>query len=123
MVTILRGMPRPFVADVAATASGGEMIAPSTNASAQPKPGINVCAIHATALIEKITQPTASKVIGRFAALKSGHEVAHAAAYRTGGRKTKKTTSGFKTMIGRCGISPIPIPVNTRRIGYGILIA
>src|SRR5688572_8611727 len=101
MVTILLGTPRPFVAEVAATASGGEMIAPKTNASAQPKPGIKECATHATALIEKITHPTANKVIGRFAALKSGHEVAHAAAYSTGGRKTKKTISGFNTIIGR----------------------
>src|SRR5690349_22175925 len=113
-------MANPFVAAVAATASGGEMMAPSTNASAQPKPGMNVCATHATAHVVKITHPIANKVIGRFAFLKSVQDVDHAAAYSTGGRKTKKTISGSREMVGKPGIRPIPIPAITSRIGYGI---
>jgi hypothetical protein len=73
------GMFNPLVAAAAATASGGEMIAPNTNASAHPSSGMKVCATHATAQVVKITQPMASCVIGLFAALKSGHDVVHAA--------------------------------------------
>jgi hypothetical protein len=59
----------------------------------------------------------ANNVIGLFAALKSGHEVVHAAEYRIGGKKIRNTTSGVKTICGRPGKSPNPIPARTRRIG------
>src|SRR5687767_13138458 len=98
MVMIRLGRPEPLVAEVAATASGGEMMAPSTKASGHPKPVIKVWAIQATAHVVKITQPIASNVIGRLAALKSGQEVDHAALYRMGGRKTRKTISGSSEM-------------------------
>src|SRR5688572_19570754 len=110
-------MASPFVAAVAATASGGEMMAPNTNDSAQPNPGINVCATHATAQVVKMTQPMASNVMGRFSFLKSVHDVDHAAAYSTGGRKTRKTISGSREILGKPGINPIPIPATTSRIG------
>src|SRR5690349_20219434 len=100
------GSPNPLVADVAATASGGEMMAPSTKASAQPSPGINISATHATAHVVKITQPIASSVMGRLAVLKSAHEVFHAAAYRIGGRKIRNTISGSRVILGSPGISP-----------------
>jgi hypothetical protein len=54
---------------------------------------MKVWAIHATAQVEKITQPVARSVIGRFAFLKSFHDVVQAAAYKIGGRKIRKTTS------------------------------
>src|SRR5688572_1078792 len=98
------------------------MMAPRTNASGQPKPGIKAWAIHATAQVVKTTHPVARSVIGRFAFLKSIQEVVHAAAYKIGGRKIKKTTSGCKVMTGNPGKSPMPIPARTSKIGYGILI-
>jgi hypothetical protein len=122
MVITRFGKLKPFVAAVAATASGGEMMAPSTNDSAQSKPGITRCATQATAQVVKITHPIANKVIGRFAALKSGHDVFQAAEYKTGGRKMRKTTSGSREIEGIPGIIPMAIPAITSRIGYGTLI-
>src|SRR5688572_31755382 len=103
MVVTRLGRIRPLVAAAAATASGGEMIAPSTKASGQPNSGMKVCAIHATAHVVKITHPVASSVMGRFAFLKSTQEVVQAAAYKTGGRKTRNTMSGCKAICGKPG--------------------
>jgi hypothetical protein len=68
-----------------------------------------------------MTHPIANNVIGRLAALKSNHEVVQAELYKIGGRKIKKTKSGASETGGRPGTRPIPMPANTRRIGYGIL--
>src|SRR3712207_1900436 len=79
---------------VAATASGGETIAPRATATAQGSPGRRARAATATAAEVASTSPTARRVIGRMFALNSRSEVKNAAAQRIGGRKTKKTTSG-----------------------------
>jgi hypothetical protein len=50
---------------VADTASGGETIAPSAIASAQPIPGRNVCAATATPAVVAKTNPIARREIGR----------------------------------------------------------
>ena len=60
-----RGTLRRCVTAVAATASGGDTIAPSTNATGQLIPGITACATQATAVVVTTTRPTASNVIGR----------------------------------------------------------
>src|SRR5690242_17219254 len=103
MVVTLLGIPSPFVAAAAATASGGEMMAPKTNDSGQPNSGMQKCAAIATIVVVNSTHPIASNEIARMLFLNSGKEVVHAAAYKTGGRKIRKTTSGFSDTIGSPG--------------------
>ena len=80
MVTTRRGTLSRWVTAVAATASGGDTIAPSTNATSQLIPGITACAAQATAVVVATTRPMASCEIGRLLAAKSRHDVNHAAA-------------------------------------------
>src|SRR4051812_19741955 len=55
-MAITRGCnPRPFVTDVAATASGGETIAPIKNDRGQLIPGIKLYAVTATNAVVKNT--------------------------------------------------------------------
>ena len=75
MVTMRRGIFRRRVISVAATASGGETTAPSTNATDQVMPGTTACATSATPDMLAMTRPTASKPIARRLAAKSRHEV------------------------------------------------
>ena len=63
----------------AATASGGETIAPSANAAGQPISGRTVCTTTATATVVARTSPTASERIGRSSALTSRIAVSKAA--------------------------------------------
>ena len=51
--------------------------------------------------------------------LKSCHEVRKAASYSNGGKKTRKTTSGFITIPGNTGTKPMISPTNTRNTGLG----
>ena len=55
-------MPRAI--DSGATASGGETMAPSTNATGHDSPSIQ-CAAAAATIVVNTTPPTASRVIGR----------------------------------------------------------
>jgi hypothetical protein len=64
---------------VAATASGGEMMAPSTKAAAQGTEGTISFSAAPTASVVAITRPIASRLIGRIWALKSFQEVSSAA--------------------------------------------
>jgi hypothetical protein len=64
---------------VAATASGGDTIAPSANAAAHGIPGTAPCATSATAQVVSSTSPVASSEIGRRLALKSRQLVSSAA--------------------------------------------
>ena len=70
-----RGTPMRWKMAVAATASGGDTMAPSANAPAQPSVGTNMCATTATAPAVKITRPKARRKIGRRLALKSRSDV------------------------------------------------
>ena len=63
----------------AATASGGETIAPSVNASGHVKPGMIACTATATTTVVKMTKPKASSEIGRQLRLNSSQSVDHAA--------------------------------------------
>ena len=65
---------RPMIA-VVATASGGETMAPRTNASGHPSPGTTQCAAAATAAVVASTRPTANSEMGRVLNAKSRHEV------------------------------------------------
>src|SRR5262245_28554295 len=101
MVTMRRGTFKRWVTAVAATASGGDTIAPSTNATGQLIPGITACATHATAVVVTTTRPIASSAIGRVLAAKSRHDVNQAAANSSGGRNSSSTSSGLILTLGR----------------------
>ena len=100
------------------TGSVGPSTAPSTNAAAHGMPS-TALATAATAQMVAITRPTASSVIGAQLARSSCAETAIAAAYSSGGRKTKKTTSGSSSGEGRPGTRPITSPPSTSATGYG----
>ena len=102
---------------VAAMASVGDTIAPSTRAGPQPSPGIRACATVATATVVKSTSPTDSMPMGRRFAFRSRTEVYQPAAVISGGRKIRKTTSGASWTAGRPGMKPKNSPPTTRRIG------
>ncbi len=105
---------------LAATASGGDTIAPSATAAGQLNPGMTKRATAATTAVVASTSPTASRVIGRRLARKSRSDVKYAADQRTGGKKIRKTRSGSRRTIGTFGSRPMTSPPSTRKIGYGI---
>ncbi len=117
MVTIRRGIFRREVTAVAATASGGDTIAPSTNATGQVIPGISACATQATAVVVTTTRPMASRAIGRLLAAKSRHDVNQAVANSSGGRNSSSTSSGSMWTCGRPGTNASASPPTTSRIG------
>ena len=104
---------------LAATASGGETIAPNTNASGHVKPGIRKYAAAATANVVKKTKVIARADIGLIEVLNSCHEVREAASYNKGGRIRRKTTSGFRARSGNTGTKPMISPAAINMIGYG----
>ncbi len=119
MVTICRGSRSRCAIAVAAMASGGETIAPSTRATGHAIPGTSAWTAAATAVVVAMTSPTARSVIEKRFVRKSRHEVKYPAAYRMGGRKSRKTICGSSVTCGRDGTNPSPIPATTRTIGYG----
>jgi len=110
-----------LVMEVAATASGGETMAPIRKATGQLKPGMSTCAATATSNIVNRTSPTAALVIELIFALKPCQLVYQAAAYSSGGKKITKTISGSSDITGRPGIRLIAIPDKTNAIGKGNL--
>ncbi|MBV6476711.1 MAG: hypothetical protein MOGDAGHF_02310 [Rhodocyclaceae bacterium] len=74
-----RGMFRRDRMAVAATASGGETMAPKAKAAAHGMPGTSHFSVAPTASVVASTRPMASRPIGRMLALKSLHEVSSAA--------------------------------------------
>ena len=75
--TMRRGTPSRPAISVAASASVGETIAPSVNATGQDRP-THSCATRATAAIVTPTKPNASKAIARRYVRKSRSEVKNA---------------------------------------------
>src|SRR4051812_35013610 len=98
---------------VAATASGGETIAPKATAAAQGIPGKRTRATIATAAVVTSTRPTASAPMGPELRLNSRTDVNIAAAQSTGGRNTKKTRSGSRSGTGMPGTEPMRKPATT----------
>ena len=88
------GTLTPRIIVVAETASGGEMIPPNKKPNANVKPGIRAVETNATTLEVMITMGKAKLVITLLHFQNSFHDVAHAASYKSGGRKIKKTSSG-----------------------------
>ena len=119
MVTIRPGTPSRRAIAVAATGSVGETIAPSTNASAQPKPSAS-WATAPTASVVASTSPTASRETARMLRRSSRSGVKKAAAYSSGGRMISRTSSGSSTTSGIPGVTASASPPTTSRIGYGI---
>src|SRR5579863_3837991 len=104
----------------AATASGGDTIAPNVNANGQLKPGMTACTATATTTVVKMTSPKASSDIGRQLRLSSSQSVAHAALYSSGGSRMSKTISGSKCGCGRLRAKASAIPPITNETGNGI---
>ena len=104
----------------AATASGGETMAPSAMATAHGRFGSSACEAMATTAVVVNTSPTASRPIGRMACLNSRNDVKNAAAHRIGGRKTKNTRSGSSSGTLTPGRKPSASPASTWRIGDGM---
>jgi hypothetical protein len=59
----------------AATASGGETIAPSVRHAAQGKPALNACTANATATVVKVTAPSTSETMVASSPRNSFHAV------------------------------------------------
>lgn len=60
--------------------------------------------------------------MGFISRLKSCHDVRDAASNNIGGRKTRKTISGFNSRSGKKGTNPTTSPTITNIIGYGNFI-
>lgn len=112
---------RPAIA-VAATGSVGDTMAPRRKATGQDIPSMNVWATTATATHVASTSPIASMPIGRMFWRRSRSDAKNAAEYSSGGRKMSSTRSGSRVTSGSPGMSPIPSPPMTRKIGYGTLM-
>ena len=117
MTTIRRGIRRCSAMAVAEMASGGEMIAPSTNPAASGKSGNRKCAKYPTETVVNSTSPIARKQMGRKFARKSRQGVKIAAGYSSGGRKKRNTNSGLSRTGGIPGINARLKPPITSRIG------
>jgi len=99
-------------------ASGGEMIAPSTNPLGQGRCN-RYLARPATMVVVNSTRPMASSEMGRRFARKSRHDVNIAAGNNSGGSTTRKTNSGFSRTLGNPGTKPSNVPPITKKMGYG----
>src|SRR5687768_11709748 len=117
MEMILGWRPSPFVTEVAATASGGDTMAPKRKLSGQLMFGINVWAATPTNKVVNSTKPNAASEIGLMLALNCCQLVFHAAAYNKGGRKIKKTIEGSSLMTGMAGTRLITTPQTTSTTG------
>ena len=104
----------------AATASGGDTIAPRTNAIGHVKPGIIACVTAATITVVKITRPKARKKIGRALRLNSNQSVDQPPLKSSGGSTSRKMKSGERCGRGRSGTNASAIPPTTKATGYGM---
>src|SRR5580698_7060199 len=117
---IRRGIESRSKIASAATASGGDTIAPSVNAIGQPNPGTTACTTAATTTVVQMTRPKASNEMGRQLRRNSAESVDHAAEYNSGGSTTNKIISGSKCGCGRLRAKAKPTPPITNEIGYGM---
>jgi hypothetical protein len=106
---------------VADIASGGEMIPPKRKPNAKVKPGISALETNATTHEVMITMGKAKLIITLLHLQNSFHDVAHAASYRSGGKKIKKTSSGSIVTLENTDVKLSSNPPKTSIIGYAIL--
>src|SRR3954471_7386644 len=104
---------------VAATASGGATIAPSTTAAAQGSPGTIAWATAATAAVVRPTATTTSPSKGAQLSRRSRNEASNAASSRTGATNRASTSSGGKVGAGAPGTNASRAPPIARNTGYG----
>src|SRR3954451_12316237 len=104
---------------VAATGSVGASTAPRTNAIGHDSSPSTTRATAATATTVSTTSATASSAMRPALAFRSRGELVNAAAYSSGGRKTRKTMSGSRRSRGMPGTRAIARPPSTRNTGYG----
>src|ERR687894_2146448 len=97
-----RGTPRRWATVVAAMASVGETMAPSTNAAAHGSPA-TACTTAPTTNVVIRTRPTERNVIGLMFARKSRHDVKIAETYNSGGKNSKNTSWGSSFTFGSPG--------------------
>ncbi len=116
-VTTRRGAPMSRNRAVAATASVAESIAPSANATGQPISGTNACAMAPTSTVDTRTRPIASERIGRSWARMSRGEISNPAMYTSGGRNSRKISSGASATCGMPGVNASSSPPTTSKIG------
>src|ERR671933_94755 len=119
MLIARRGTSYRRAIAVAASGSVGATIAPSAKQTAHGSPSISACAVAATAAAVATTSRVELSVIVRRSALSSRRFAKNAPEYRSGGRKTTSTSSGWRRTSGTPGTNPSPRPPTTRRIGYG----
>jgi hypothetical protein len=117
IVTNLFGIFTSFKMDVAATASGGDMMAPNKNPNGKVKPGMTELDTKAITHDVRITIPKAKEPMTLRHFQKSFHEVCHAASYNSGGRKMRNISSGSISGIGKPGTNPSIKPPSTKTIG------
>ena len=107
---------------VADIASGGEIIPPKRKPNAKVKPGMKALETNATTHEVMITIGKAKLIITRLHFQNSFHDVCHAASYRSGGKKIKKTRSGLMVTFEKTAVKLSSNPPNTSTIGYAVLI-
>src|SRR6266850_5688900 len=122
MLMIRRGTARRWAIAVAATASGGETIAPSATASGHVMPGTSTIATAAITPVLTATRPTARNAMFFRFVLKSRIGVRNALTYRSGGSTTRKTICGSSSNRGIPGTSPTTSPPSRSSTGYGTRI-
>ncbi len=114
------GTPIRLNVAAAETGSVGARIAPSTNAAGQLRSPMAACATTATAAIVTSTRANVSDTSWAVAARSSCGDALKPDECSSGGRKTRKITSGASSIAGRPGTKPIATPPTTSTIGYGI---
>lgn len=120
MTRMRLGSVIPLMAPIAAAASGGEIMAPSTKPSGHVAPGRNCTTTKPTAAVVATTSPTASSKMARISLRKSRIEVKNAASMRIGGRKISSICSGSIVTCGMPGTSARPTPPMRNAIGDAI---
>src|SRR5690606_22232337 len=108
MVSPRRGMFTPLSTEVAATASGGEMMPPSKKPSAKVKPGMIFAEKYAIANEVKNTSPKPIKKTERRHRQKLFQDVYQAASKSSGGKKIRNIKSGSTVMLGIPGMKLMP---------------
>jgi hypothetical protein len=90
----------PFVILIVPTASDGKTVAPSTKAVGQLNSGRRECTNMAVIIVVNMTNPIASKEMGRMFFLKLCQDISQAASNNSGGSVTKKIRSGSRHTDG-----------------------
>src|ERR1700737_4714115 len=98
---------------IAATASGGDTIAPSTNAAGHPSPGTSRSATNATATVLSTTSPIALPRIGRRLARNNVQSVDQPPLKSSGGKIERKIQSGAIVTRGKPGTNASAVPART----------